>query len=205
MSTRSTKRADKGDNADTESLIERVALTLLARDGVLSGINLREVADKAEVSRALVYHYYRSRRDLLRAALRRDVRDRTEQILSGAHLPLVKRARRFFRTMIKYQNPVQLKTILVLDGDADIVTMPLRNRAIEMYLEDVRAGHLAEDDLEALHLTLMALVNGYLVYRDHFAAEIGAKPHELDRRVEAILGKLLSGLTPQDPQASRTE
>ena len=51
----------------TEAALQRAALDLLGRNGVLAGLNLREVADEAGVNRGLVYHYFGSRRDLLRA------------------------------------------------------------------------------------------------------------------------------------------
>jgi hypothetical protein len=38
------------------------------------------------------------------------------------------------------------------------------------------------------------MVYGYVVYRSAMAREIGIKPRELDRRVGAILERILAGL-----------
>ncbi|MBP9053131.1 MAG: TetR family transcriptional regulator, partial [Ilumatobacteraceae bacterium] len=45
------------DRDATERDLEDAALRLVDRDGVLAGLNLREVADAAGVNRGLVYHY----------------------------------------------------------------------------------------------------------------------------------------------------
>lgn len=60
------------DSEITVQKLERAARELLERDGVLGGLNLREVADHDRVDRGLVCHYFGSRQDLLRSALRRN-------------------------------------------------------------------------------------------------------------------------------------
>ena len=45
----------------TEAALQTAALDLLERNGVLAGLNLREVADEAGVNRGLVYHYFGTR------------------------------------------------------------------------------------------------------------------------------------------------
>jgi AcrR family transcriptional regulator len=70
-------RTRQPNRVATESALQKAALLLLERNGVLAGLNLRQVADEAGVNRGLVYHYFGSRRDLLRAALRSDVRERS--------------------------------------------------------------------------------------------------------------------------------
>ena len=59
------------NRAETERRLIDVALDLIRRNGVLSGLNLREVADGAGVTRANIYHYFGTRRELLRAAINR--------------------------------------------------------------------------------------------------------------------------------------
>ena len=54
----------------TPGLLQASVLDLLAERGILAGVNLRQVAERAGVHRALVYHYFGSRRELLLAALR---------------------------------------------------------------------------------------------------------------------------------------
>ena len=66
MATR-TKRS----RAETERRLIDVALDLILHNGVLAGLNLREVADGAGVNRGNIYHYFGSRRELLRAAIAR--------------------------------------------------------------------------------------------------------------------------------------
>ncbi|MEV0703711.1 helix-turn-helix domain-containing protein [Saccharopolyspora sp. NPDC050389] len=191
-------RTRQAEKEATEATLQEAALRLLERDGILAGLNLREVAEEAQVSRALVYHHFRSRRQLLRLALRRNIRERTEQILTGSKLPLVRRFTRYFRVILGYRQEVRMKTLLVLDEDKDIVTMPLRESAVRHLTADVEQGRLDVDDVEALHLALMAMINGYLVYRDHFAAEVSTPAEDLDRRIEAIIQQMLSGLAPKD-------
>jgi len=183
--------------ADTEAQLEAAALTLLQRDGVLAGLNLREVADEAGVNRGLVYHYFGSRRALLRASLRKDARRRLEEIRSGAKLPFAARWRRFFRVMTSQREAVQLMTLLVLDEDEDLRTMPLRDETRELLEADKGDGALAQDsDVEAIHAAIVSLSWGYLVYRDALAREFDVTSEELDDRVSVVFDRMLAGLGP---------
>ena len=85
--------------------MQRAALLLLERNGVLAGLNLRQVAEEAGVNRGLVYHYFGSRRDLLRAALRSDVNERLSDFVAGRGLAAPSRYQRFFRTMLNHRRP----------------------------------------------------------------------------------------------------
>ena len=51
--------------------------------------------DEAGVNRGFVYHYSGLRRELLRAALRKDAGRRLKKIRSGGKLPFAARWRRF--------------------------------------------------------------------------------------------------------------
>ncbi|MBT5011064.1 MAG: helix-turn-helix transcriptional regulator, partial [Gammaproteobacteria bacterium] len=57
--------------AETERRLIEVALELIQKNGVLAGLNLRQVAEGAGVNRGNIYHYFGSRQDLLRAAINR--------------------------------------------------------------------------------------------------------------------------------------
>jgi len=122
------------DRAATEAALERAALELLARNGVLAGLNLREVAAEAGVNRGLVYHYFGSRRDLLRAALGSDVRERMHDLAQGTHGDLRHRFANFFRTMLGHRRAVVLSTLLVLDGA----------RGVRFDVDATRRRHLIE-------------------------------------------------------------
>jgi AcrR family transcriptional regulator len=182
---------------ETEAQLEAAALTLIQRDGVLSGLNLREVADRAGVNRGLVYHYFGSRRALLRAALRKDARRRLEELRSGGRLPFVARWRRFLRVMTDQRDAVRLMTLLVLDDDPELRTMPLRSATRDRLEADRAAGILAADlDLDAAHAAIVSLVWGYVVYREALAREFDIAADELDDRVGVVLDRMLGGLAP---------
>lgn len=183
--------------AETETQLEEAALAILRRDGVLAGLNLREVADEAGVNRGLVYHYFGSRQELLRAALRKDARRRLNEVLSAGALPFTARWHRFLRLMTSQRDAVELMTLLVLDRDAGLRTMPLRQETHDLLEADRASGQLAPDaDLEAVHAALVSTIYGYLVYRDAFGRELGIPADELDERVGVVFERMLHGLAP---------
>ncbi len=184
------------DRAATEASLEAAALELLARDGVLAGLNLREVAAEAGVNRGLVYHYFGSRQDLLRAALRADAHRRFAEVAEAGHLPFRERFARFLRTMVRHRRAVSLVTLLVLDGDRSLRTMPLREGTHGVLRRDVEDGHLDDMDLDAVHVATVSLAYGYVLYRERFAAELGVGVTELDDRFLSIADRMLSGLEP---------
>lgn len=185
------------DRAATEAALEAAALRLLARDGVLAGLNLREVAAEAEVSRGLVYHYFGSRQDLLRAALRSDARRRFAEVAETASLPFRERFSRFLSTMVRHRRAVNLVTLLVQDGDKSLRTMPMREGTLQVLARDVEQGHLDDVDLDAVHIATVSLAYGYVLYRERFAAELGVGVTELDRRFATIADRMLAGLEPR--------
>lgn len=201
--------APTGDEGDerlsgrpgTEAALERAALVLLWRDGVLAGLNLREVADEAGVNRGLVYHYYGSRGKLLRRALRRRGEE-SKALLAAAHsLPFRDRWRQFFRTTVSHPEPIALSTLLLLDGTEQFRVMPLREHTQEGLHRAVDAGELAADiDLDALHALLVTATYGYALHREAFARELGVDVAELDEKVGDLLyGRILDGLAPSPP------
>ena len=66
-----TEPRTRTNRRDTERRLIDAALDLIRSNGVLAGLNLREVAEAAGVNRGNIYHYFGSRRDLLRAAIAR--------------------------------------------------------------------------------------------------------------------------------------
>ena len=185
------------DRAATEAALEAAALRLLDRDGLLAGLNLREVAAEAGVNRGLVYHYFGSRRDLLRAALGSDARRRFAEVAVSAALPLRERFARFLPTMVRHRRAVSLATLLVQDGDRSLRTMPLREGTLRVLERDVAEGHLDDVDLDAVHVAMVSLAYGFVLYRERFAAELGVGVSELDERFASITDRMLSGLEPR--------
>lgn len=181
-------------NTPTSRVIEEAAARLLLRDGVLSGLNLREVADEAGVNRALVYHYFGSRRTLLRSALRSGARQRLGAVAAGHHVGIVERFSRFLQLMIRQRSAVEMTTLLLLDGDDALKVMPLRDQTVASLQRDRDNGVIDVDDVDALHVALISLVYGYVAYRTAVARELDVAEPDLDERVGAVLERLIRGL-----------
>jgi AcrR family transcriptional regulator len=192
----SPRRSRQPDRAATEAALQQAALTLVERNGVLAGLNLREVADEAGVNRGLVYHYFGSRRDLLRAALRADARQRFGDAAPGFGLPTAARYARFLRTFVAHRRAVVLAVLLALDGDESLRVLPDLQGSRGRLRRDIAEGHLPADvDAEGLHVALVSLVYGYLVFRDRFADELAVDAPRLDDRVAALVERMVGGLT----------
>lgn len=185
------------DRGATETALVDAAIALTERDGVLSGLNLREVSDLAGVNRGLVYQYFGSRRGLLRAALYQqaaaNIQDAAEA--EELRLPFRERVARFFWTTVRRPSPIRLMTTLVLDGDERPKLMPRLASAHELMAAEAEAGELPADDVEALHALVMASVYGYSLYRNHLARQLGVPVEELDDRVGRTLDQLTGGKT----------
>jgi AcrR family transcriptional regulator len=181
--------------AATEKQLEEAALELLEQNGVLAGINLREVADLASVNRGLVYHYFGSRQRLLRAALSRRAAAFQGDLERIWALPFRDRSETYLAIALKHATAIALKTILLLDKDERVRMLPMWRTSRETYARDIADGLLAEGtDLEAMQAVLVSLVTGYVVHRDAFADELGVEPEELDARVRLMLLRALDGL-----------
>ncbi len=195
MSPRSRRSPRQPDRAATEQALQAAALDLLDRNGVLAGLNLREVADEAGVNRGLVYHYFGSRRALLRAALRSDFRQRLGDFEPGMGLPAPARVAQVFRTFLRHRRAVVLAALLVLDGDHVIRILPDPTGTQTRLSRDMDAGVLPGDlDVSATHVTIASLVYGYLVFRERFAAELDEEVPALDERVARVVERMMHGL-----------
>jgi AcrR family transcriptional regulator len=179
----------------TEAALQAAALDLLERNGVLAGLNLREVADEAGVNRGLVYHYFGTRRDLLRSALRRDVEQRLADFAPGQELPAAARYERLLRTALGHQQAIVLALLLVLDGDKDVRVIPDLDWVRERLDRDVDEGALPADvDGIGVHAAVASLVYGYTALREHLADELAVDPGDLDERVASTVGRLVGSL-----------
>jgi AcrR family transcriptional regulator len=183
----------------TEAALQAAALDLLERNGVLAGLNLRQVADEAGVNRGLVYHYFGTRRDLLRSALRRDVAQRLADFAPGLGLPAAARYERLLRTALGHRQAIILALLLVLDGDTGVRIVPDLDGVRERLDRDVDEGALpAGIDGIGVHAAVASLVYGYAALRDRLADELSVDPGDLDERVASTVGRLVGSLPP-DP------
>ena len=182
------------DRARTEQSLEDAALRLLEREGVLAGLNLQKVADEAGVNRGLVYHYFGSRRDLLRKALRRTASAWSENIGAFLKLSPTERARAFLRGMIQYPRTAKLVLLLAIDGDRSFRMIDARPAA-NGGRRDGDDDYPADVDVDALNTLVASMVFAYAVRRTSFAREVGVPVKELDARVEDTLVRLIDGIS----------
>jgi AcrR family transcriptional regulator len=199
----SRQRPRQPDRLATESALQRAALLLLERNGVLAGLNLRQVAEEAGVNRGLVYHYFGSRRDLLRAALRSNVSERLNDFAPGRGLAAPSRYERFFRTMLSHREAAVLATLLVLDGDRGVRMIPDPEGTRGRLRRDVEEGNLPADvDTDAVHAAFASMIYGYMVLRERLADELDVEVGQLDENVADTVGLLMRRLAP-DTSATR--
>ncbi|MGX1668835.1 TetR/AcrR family transcriptional regulator [Streptomyces sp. NPDC055400] len=189
------------DSEATGQMLERAALQLLDRDGVLNGLNLREVADVAGVNRGLVYHYFGSRHDLLRAALRRTAETRREQLLiEEKPSRFSERMLRSWRGCLHHASAFRLVFLLLLDRDPQLKLMPLRETTQERLQSDIDQGYVAADaDPVALHTFLKSVNYGYVLTRKQMAKEFGIGVRDLDQRFGTLLEQLCAGVDGPGP------
>jgi AcrR family transcriptional regulator len=195
----------KRSRADTERRLIDVALELIRDNGVLAGLNLRQVADGAGVNRGNIYHYFGSRQELLRAAINRQFEAIVKSLTKNqAKAGFVARRLRSFRSNISNDtNDSMLRALLVLDGDQTVDPIPLYEAGLSQLREDVSAGDIdGGHDLEALQVALSAMLRGYRIFRLPYAKRVGITPRELDARVSNIVSTWLEAMArpPTDSQ-----
>jgi AcrR family transcriptional regulator len=197
-----TKRKTKQNRAETERRLIDATLDLIRRNGVLAGLNLREVADGAGVNRGNIYHYFGSRRELLRAAITRRFEAVVESLLADRRgVSFVERRLRAFRSTDTIQDS-HLRALLVIDGDDTVDPMPRYEEMLSALRQDVIDGDIDRaHDLEALQVVLSALQRGYRIFREPYAKRIGTDADDLDKRVAAIVRTWLEAMA--EPPAAR--
>ena len=183
------------NRAETERRLIDSALALIRRNGVLAGLNLREVADGAGVNRGNIYHYFGSRRELLRAAINRRFEAVVDSLLADRRgVPFIERRLRTFRSIDKSQDS-ELRALLVIDGDDTVDPMPAYEAALSGLRQDVIDGDIDRaHDLEALQVALSSLLRGYQIFREPFAKRIDTDVKDLDKRVAAIVRTWLEAM-----------
>jgi AcrR family transcriptional regulator len=190
-----TNTKTKQNRADTERRLIDAALDLIRRNGVLAGLNLREVAEGAGVNRGNIYHYFGSRRELLRAAITRRFEAVVESLIAKRRgVPFVERKLQAFLLHDKIQDS-QLRALLVIDGDETVDPMPRYELSLSALRQDVIDGDIDRaHDLEALHVALTALRRGYSIFRKPLAARMGTNVKDLDKRLAAIVRTWLEAM-----------
>ena len=185
----------KRDRAATEQRLIESALELIRKNGVLAGLNLREVAAGAGVNRGNIYHYFGSRQELLRTAINRRFDAVIDRLLASKRdIPFV--TRRLSSITGKDRiNDSQLRALLILDGDDSVDPMPQFEAAVSRLRQDVIDGDIDRaHDLEALHATLTALSRGYRIFRAPIAKRMGISAKALDERVAKVVRGWLEGM-----------
>ncbi|MFX1787188.1 TetR/AcrR family transcriptional regulator [Prescottella sp. R16] len=183
------------DRKATEQRLLDAARRLLARDGVLSGLNLREVADEAGVNRGQVYQYFGTRRELLRAAIAQHSWEEAPVFQADRALPFTERRERVLEETIHAQEALKLTTLLVLDGDPDVRLFPHLERSRTDLQRDRDSGQLhPELDPVAAHAMTAAMNYGYTIFREQMSREIGVSAEQLDEQVAAVAARMLAGL-----------
>lgn len=194
----------KRNRADTEQRLINVALESLRTNGVLAGLNLKEVAAGAGVNRGNIYHYFGSRRDLLRAAISQRFKLLVQKITAGEqNLGFVKRRLRTFLS-VDDDTDSKLRALLVIDGDNKVDPAPHFEAGYRLLEQDVVNGDIHPDhDLAALLVALSAFSRGYRIFRRPFANRLNIPPAELDRRVAGTLHHWLQSME-QQPRSANT-
>lgn len=176
--------------------MERAAQELLQEHGVLAGLNLREVADRAGVNRGLVYHYFGSRRALLRSSLRRTFEVTADRLAYPSEpKPVSKVLPRLWRAAAtEYRERWRTALLLLLDRDDIRVSgnWP-RTKGV---IDEARSMGLVSDDVDARTLFAIhwSLVYGYSAIRERVAHEQNLEPETVDARVEAMLERMYGAL-----------
>ncbi len=195
----------KRSRAETERRLIHVALDLIQRNGVLAGLNLREVADGAGVNRGNIYHYFGSRRELLRAAIARRFEAIAEHVTADRRgRSFVERRLRAFRSSATIYDS-HLRALLVVDGDDTVDPMPRYEEMLSALRQDVIDGDIDRaHDLEALQVALSSLLRGYRIFREAYSKRIDADASDLDERVSEIARTWLEAMA-RPPATSRNE
>ncbi|MET8899635.1 TetR family transcriptional regulator [Streptomyces sp. NPDC004538] len=206
MSEPSKPRRTRRSRQETEADLLAAARRLLDRDGVLAGINLREVATEAGVNHGQIYQYFGTRQALLRAAAADLVERRTAARDDHWDLPFAERREAMFRHRVEEPELVRLETLLALDGDDDFSPLPRFERTRRSLERDLGTGALPEDaDAVAAHVMTTAAQMGYAIFREAYARDTGIPLPELDARAARAYALMVAGLTTASSRESRVE
>jgi AcrR family transcriptional regulator len=195
----------KRDRSETERRLVEVALAMMERDGVLGGLNLRKVAEAAGVNRGNIYHYFGTRRELLRSAINSQFRTLVRTLSAKRKgKPFIQRRLDAFGLSDSTKDS-QLRALLVLDGDEAVDPMPNFEHQLSELRQDVIEGAVhPHHDLEALQVVLSAVLRGYRVFRHPYARRLGISTSALDERVTATLAGVFRHLALDPNEAPKS-
>jgi AcrR family transcriptional regulator len=184
----------------TRERLMDAALDYVAVHGVLGGLNLREIAEQVGVTPANIYHYFGSRRGLLRAALNRESKKLAEPLEAMAGIPFEERRLRMF-DLITSRPELKLGALLVLDEDPDYEPLPFIARTEQEYRAKADAGAIPEDlDAIAAHLITLATSIGVALYKEATARQLGVDADQLLARARAVLERMVAAVAAPRPR-----
>lgn len=191
--------SDEARSRTTKRALEHAALRLLNDGGLLAGFTLQQVAEEAGFAKSLVYHYYGDRQALLRSALRHGAMELQHTIRSAPYASFDRRLSTLARAALRYPDAVPLMTLLLIDRDPRLRTMPIRDQTMGDFYEDLRLGLLPPDaDIDALLGLGNALIYGYILFRDGLARQMDVGRGVLDSRFRRLMPSLGRRLAQQD-------
>ena len=184
--------------------IFEAALELFADRG-LAATKITDIARRAGISQGLLYHYFGSRRELLRAAIARRFEAMAEHVVADSRgLSFVERRLRTFQSSATIHDS-QLRALLGIDGDDTVDPMPRYEEMLSRLRQDVIDGDIDRGhDLEALQVALSALIRGYRIFREQYAKRIDTDAGDLDERVAEIVRAWLEAMA-GPPAASQRD
>ncbi|MEU5979981.1 helix-turn-helix domain-containing protein [Streptomyces sp. NPDC047315] len=191
---------------ETEADLLAAARKLLQRDGVLAGVNLREIATEAGVNHGQIYQYFGTRQSLLRAAAA-DLVERQAADRDGHwELPFAERRQAMFHHRLDAPELVRLEALLALDGDEGFSPFPRFDRTRQSLARDTDDGSLPDGaDAEAAHVMTAAAQMGYVIFREAYARDTGIPLEELDERAARAFARMVAGLTAPSPDQQPSE
>jgi AcrR family transcriptional regulator len=200
MDSQNERERSEAASTTTRERLMDAALDYIAANGVLGGLNLREIAEQVGVTPANIYHYFGSRRGLLRAALNRESRRLAEPLEKMAGIPFEERRLRMF-DQITSRPELRLGALLVLDDDPDFEPLPFISRTSQQYQAQADAGAIPDDlDVIAAHLITLATSIGVALYKDAAARQLGVDPDQLLARARAILERMVAAVASPRPR-----
>lgn len=201
MSETGKARRRRRTREETEADLLAAARRLLKRDGVLAGVNLREIAAEAGVNHGQIYQYFGTRQALLRAAAGDLVERQTADRDGHWELPFDERRQAMFHHRLDEPELVRLEALLALDGDDDFSPFPRFAQTRQSLERDEGEGSLPKGaDVVAAHVMTAAAQMGYVIFREAYARDTGIPLEELDERAADAFAQMVAGLTtPRTP------
>ncbi|MFJ7255139.1 TetR/AcrR family transcriptional regulator [Streptomyces sp. NPDC098085] len=200
MSETGRTRRRRRTRQETEADLLAAAHRLLQRDGVLAGVNLREIANEAGVNHGQIYQYFGTRQALLRASVADLVERQTADQDGHWELPFAERRAAMFRHRLEGSELVKLEALLALDGDENFSPLPRFAQTRRSLARDQEEGSLPDDaDAVAAHVMTAAAQMGYVIFREAYARDTGIPLEELDERAAGAFARMVAGLAAAPP------